>query len=159
MFVPDRDLLMHAEVGISRLQRTYADAVTRRDGEAIGRLAIDDCRMVFDTIDDAVVEMRGAVKFGKFAARALGRFDFYVYTVNSHVIEVTSPTTARGRTFAHEYGVLRETGEVANFWAMYYDDYVLIDDQWLFSARRHQPTGHKVGDGHFEMFAMKDRPD
>lgn len=159
MFVPDRDLLVHAEVGIARLQRTYADAVTRRDGDTIGRLATPTCRMVFDTIDDRIVEFDDAVKFGRFAARALGRFDFYVYTINSHVVEVTSPTTARGRTFAHEFGVLRDTGEVANFWAMYYDDYALVDGEWKFSGRRHQPTGHKVGDGHFEMFALKPRPD
>lgn len=159
MYVPDPAQLASAEVAISRLQRTYADAVTRRDGATIGSLAIDDCRMVFDTIDDQVVEIQGAVRFGKFAERALGRFEFYVYTINSHIIDLTSPTTARGRTFAHEVGVLRDTGEIGNYWAVYHDDYALVEDRWLFSARRHQAIGHKVGDGHFEIFPMKARPD
>lgn len=153
-----KSALIDAEIGIGRLQRAYADAVTRRDPAAVSATAIADCMMVFDTIDNRVIEMQGAEKWGRFAARALGRFDFYVYTVNSYVFDLTSDTTARGHTFAHEVGVLRDTGEIANYWAMYYDDYVRVDGTWLFSARRHQASGHKVGDGHMEIFPLRERP-
>lgn len=152
------NVLIDAEIGIARLQRAYADAVTRRDAAALSATATSDCRMIFDTIDDRVIHMDGAEKWGRFAARALGRFEFYVYTINNYTFDLTSDTTAQGSTFAHEVGVLRDTGEVGNYWAMYYDDYVRLDGVWLFSGRRHQATGHKVGDGHMEIFPLRERP-
>lgn len=149
------DLL--AEVAIGRLQRAYADAVTRKAWTELTSLATADCRFLFETAAGELIEVVGGEAFGAFSAKTLDRFAFFEYVPLNFVVEVDPAGTARGRSYGFEIGEDPETGQIVTFYGLYHDDYALVDGTWLFTCRHYQTLARRVGEGAMESFPLKER--
>lgn len=113
---------------IRRLALRYADAVDRRDIDALAALYRPDARF-------------GPHGEGPDAARAfftesLGEIGIAVLLVANHLVDVDDADNATGTVWAH--GFIDDHGEGFIQQLIKYDDrYVRIDGDWYFTRRRH----------------------
>jgi len=147
-----------ADIAITRLQREYADASTRKAWPEFAALATPDAQFSFDTRTGKVFEMVGLDAFVEFAATMTDRFSFYEYVPLNFVAKVDPAGTARGRSYSFEIGEDRNTGELLTFYGMYHDDYARVDGTWLFTHRRYQTLGRRTGSDPMDSYPLEDRP-
>ena len=147
-----------AYLAITRLQRAYADASTRKAWPEFAALITPDAEFSFDTRTGNVFEMVGPDAFVEFGEKMTARFSFYEYVPLNFVVEIDPDGSARGRSFMFEIGEDRETGEVSTFFGMYHDDYAWVDGTWRFSRRHFFSLARRSGDDALQSFPLIDRP-
>jgi hypothetical protein len=146
-----------AYLAIVRLQRAYADLVTRRAWSEIAAISLPDARFSFDTRSGAVIEVVGAQAFAEFGEKMTGRFGFYEYIPLNSVAEIAADGSARGRLYSLEISEDRGTGEWARFYGIVHDDYALFEGAWRFARRQYQTLARGKLD-RMESFPLQDRP-
>jgi hypothetical protein len=111
----ERIARIEADLAIRNLAIRYAHAVDGRDIESLIALFVD--------------HDRARERYG----RALRTAYRTVHSVSNHLIELTDPTSARGRVYT------RAEEERKDSWAvramMYFDDYACVDGEWRFVDR------------------------
>ncbi|MDE0911126.1 MAG: nuclear transport factor 2 family protein [Myxococcota bacterium] len=100
--------------------------------------------------EDAVVEFVGHGHFrgrdeirGLFSGATGGSVEpptMIQHHVSSHVIDVLTPTTAKGRSYFAVF-----TAEGADHWGRYVDEYREEDGRWLFASRKIKVVGQVPG--------------
>jgi hypothetical protein len=142
-----------AYLAIQRLQRAYADVATRGAWAEVVSLLAPDCRITFDTRSAQVLEVCGADEFAQFAAKMTGAFSFYELIPQNFVVTIDSDGTARGRSYSLEVGEDAKTGQWLEFYGVFSDEFVLLDDDWRFSRRHYQTYARRRG-GRLESFQL-----
>jgi len=143
-------------VAITRLQSTYADAVTRRAWDEVEELFADDAVVRIDTVTREPFELRGGAEVARFVDEAVARFAFFEFVIlNSHV-ELPSeaePDAARARIFMCE--LRRDEGSLdwSAAFGVYHDRYRRSADGWRF-ARRDYRSITRTGAGVFPFDAL-----
>lgn len=143
-----------AYLGITRLQATYADVVSRRAWAELEPLFLPDAPIHVDTLSRPVIELTGATALGEFVADAIERFEFFEFVPLNTVVHVELDETARGRLYMVELRQDRDSGEWSNAFGVYHDDYALVDSRWCFAERSYQSLARKVGADRAEVFAF-----
>lgn len=132
-------------LSIHRLLNRYADAATRGAWHEVASLLTPDCRLAFDTRSGRVFEVDGAAALGEFGATMTGAFSFY-----QHICQNIGPYgTAAGRSYSLEVASDAKTGDWIEFYGVYNDEYVLLEDRWLFSRREYRTHARRRA-GHLE---------
>jgi SnoaL-like domain len=142
-----------AYLAIQRLQRAYADVATRGAWPEVVSLLAPDCHITFDTRSAQILEVSGADEFAQFAAKMTAAFSFYELVPQNFVVTIGPGGTAGGRSYSLEVGEDAKTGEWLEFYGVFSDEYILLDDEWRFS-RRHYQTYARRRDGSLESFKL-----
>lgn len=133
-----------AYLAIERLQRAYADVATRGAWAEVVSLLAPDCHITFDT-RSTQIEVSGADEFAQFAAKMTGAFSFYELVPQNFVVNIGPGGTASGRSYSLEVGEDAKTGEWLEFYGVFSDEYVLLDDEWRFARRHYQTYARRRG--------------
>jgi SnoaL-like domain len=135
-------------VAIRRLQDAYADVVTRRAWDELGRLFLPDVTIEVDTLSAPAVHVTGPAEFAAFVGPATDRFDHFQFVILNAVVEVDGDDAA-GRIFMSE---IRHHADDTDAWStaygIYQDRYRRLDGQWWFADRRYRSlarTGPQSG--------------
>jgi hypothetical protein len=116
---------------IAELVHLYADAVVHNDGDQWGSTWAPDAH--WDLGKDRRMEGREAIV--AFWHQAMGGFNAVIQTVLNGTYELDdSAGTGTGRWYIQE-AFQRAGGESGMLLAHYDDEYVRVDDQWLFGSR------------------------
>ena len=134
-------------VAIDQLQRAYADAVNRRDWDALARIFRPDAKISLDLVTRPPIDIVGPEALGAFIAPAIERFTFFQFVIlNSH-IELWPDhdhNAATARLFMCE---LRATAgatdadggaERDDAFGLYRDRYARTDGGWRIAERRYR---------------------
>jgi hypothetical protein len=127
-----------AYLAISRLQNAYADVVTRRAWSELDRLFEAEAPIHVDTVNAPVIELVGPKQLGDFVGSSIERFEFFEFVILSAVIEVDSPTEARGRMYMAELRQDKASGGWTNAFGVYHDHYRHDGTRWRFAERNYQ---------------------
>ncbi|MCU1427834.1 MAG: hypothetical protein JWL83_1834 [Actinomycetia bacterium] len=141
-------------IAITRLQASYADAVTRRAWAEFEDFFVPDASVRVDTVSNPVMEMTGPREVGEFIGRAIERFEFFEFVIlNARVWTAVdgNADAARGRIFTCELRQDAATGHWTNTFGVYQDTYVRHDEQWRFATRRYQSIARSGRDDVFPL--------
>lgn len=142
-----------AYIAIQRLLNRYADVATRGAWHEAASLLTPDCRLTFDTRSGRVFEIDGAAGLGEFGAKVTGAFSFYEHTCQNFVVTIGPHGTAAGRSYSLEVAEDAKTGDWIEFYGVYNDEYVLLEDRWLFSRREYRTHARRRA-GQLESFSI-----
>ncbi|HWJ98129.1 MAG TPA: nuclear transport factor 2 family protein [Acidimicrobiales bacterium] len=132
-------LLDHA--AIDRLQRAYADGVTRRDWEQVRGLFVADAAISLDLVSRPAVQLAGPVELTDFVSAALAPFSFFQFQiVNSHIEASTvDPAAAKARMFMCELRLKHGASQRDDTYGLYRDTYRKTEEEgyggWRFASR------------------------
>ena len=139
-------------VAITRLQRAYADVVTRRAWTELEPLFASDSVVRVDTVTSDALEFTGPTTLGEFIGGSIERFEFFQFVIlNSH-IELHGDA-AKARVFITELRQHRETGSWSQVFGLYQDSYSKVAGQWRFARRLYSSLART---GRNEVFAFPD---
>lgn len=145
----------NAYIAITRLQASYADAVTRRAWSVLGELFLPDCPVSVDTITRPVINLTGPNELGTFINGALERFDFFEFVILNTVVDVSGPDAATGRLYIVEIRHERASDEWSQAFGRYDDSYTQHDGRWRFAERRYRSLARRSA-GVSEILAAAD---
>jgi hypothetical protein len=140
-------------LAIQRLQRAYADIVTRNAWDEAASLATPDALFTFDTRTGQVFEIEGPEEFAAFGARMNQRFRFYEYIPLNFVVTIGTDGTAHGRSYSLEVSEDAETGNWNEFFGVYEDGYAVFEGTWRFASRSYRTYGRRTN-GRLESFPL-----
>ncbi len=135
-------------VAIDRLQRRYADLVTRRDWSSLAQLFEADCPIELD-LRGRTLELCGGDSIASFIESAISGFDFFVFSILNAVTDDLDVPMGRatGRMYICEFRHDAQTNEFSQAFGLYRDEYRRRPDGWKFAARRYCSIGRNVADG------------
>jgi ketosteroid isomerase-like protein len=139
-----------AAVAIQRLQAAYADAVTRRDWEAVRECFEPDAVVRIDTRVREPFALEGPGALVEFIDAAIRRFAFFEFTILNATVEVHGQV-ATGRVYICEVRAEAD-GTWSEAYGLYRDEYRRRDDEWRIAGRRyaslarHTPQGTEAFD-------------
>ena len=142
-----------AYLAIERLQRAYADIATRGAWDELSAIATPDAHFTFEVRGARAIEIVGPAEFAAFGSRSNERFSFYVYIPLNFVVTIGNDGTATGYSYSREVAEERDSGEWAEFYGTYEDEYAYFEATWRF-ARRHYRTYGRLTAGRFEHFPL-----
>ena len=107
----------------------------------------------------AVIEQVGAEAIGSFIAASLVRFEFFAFTLQNTVVEITPDgRTASGRLYIRELRQERDTHRWSTAFGLYRDTYRKDDDRWRFASRDYSSLARTSADGDgMDVFPIPDR--
>jgi ketosteroid isomerase-like protein len=128
--------------GVDRLQRAYADAITRRDWAAVHDLFLPDAVVSLDLVTRPLIELHGPGELVAFVSGAMERFAFFQFVIlNSHV-DLWSDgdrTAAEARVFICELRQDEGATTRNETFGLYRDTYRKLDDgPWRIAARAYR---------------------
>lgn len=129
------------EAAIARLQRAYADGVTRRDWDQVRDLFLPDATVEIELITRPGRTLAGPDEIVGFVAAALDRFDFFQFVVLNHLIDLwpgDDRSVATARIFMCELRVPLGTTGRDDAHGRYEDTYRKVDGTWRIAARRYR---------------------
>ncbi|HWJ61773.1 MAG TPA: nuclear transport factor 2 family protein [Acidimicrobiales bacterium] len=132
-------LLDHAS--IDRLQRAYADGVTRRDWEQVRGLFLPDATISLDLVTRPAVQLAGPKALTDFVSTALESFSFFQFVIlNSHIEpSAVDPAAAKARMFMSELRLKHGASQREDTYGLYRDTYRKTDQEgyggWRFASR------------------------
>ena len=144
-----------AYVAITRLQAAYADVVSRRAWDELGRLFEPQAPIHIDTVTSSVLHFVGPEEFGEFVSRSIERFEFFEFVVLNTVVDVRSDDTATGRLWMVELRQDRASGGWSNAFGLYHDVYAETGGAWRFRERHYQSLART---GRAEVFPFPASP-
>jgi hypothetical protein len=127
-------------VAVTRLQRAYADAVTRAAWSEFTEFFVPDARVVIDKRDGESFELTGPEAIGTFISESISVFEFFEFVIlNTRLMlnPAVDGDSANGRLYFAELRQDRATGRWSTAYGVYHDRYTKIDGQWWFAGRRH----------------------
>lgn len=126
---------------IDRLQRAYADGVTRRDWEQVRGLFLPDATISLDLVTRPAIQLSGPQELTDFVAKAMERFSFFQFQiVNSHIEAAASdPAAAKARMFMCELRLEHGARKRNDTFGLYRDTYRRTEEAgyggWRFASR------------------------
>jgi hypothetical protein len=141
-------------VALWRLQSAYADVVTRRAWDELGRLFLPAAEVHLDLINNPSLTVTGPGDLGRFIGTSIERFDHFTFVVLNTVVELDTDavddpglaTAASGRIFMCE--IRHETSIDAwhNVYGIYQDTYRRVDGRWWIADRRYRSISRQGPD-------------
>ena len=139
-------------VAVDHVQRTYADAVNRRDWAALHTIFEPDAVIALDLVTRPSIEIVGPEALGAFIGPAIERFAFFQFVIlNSHVDlwPEGDRDRADARLFMCELRATRSDGDPGSSapsggavrddaFGLYRDRYVRTADGWRIASRRYR---------------------
>lgn len=130
---------------IERLQRAYADGVTRRDWAAVRGLFLPDASVSLDLVTRPAVQLAGPDELVSFVSGALERFSFFQFVIlNSHIDlwPRGHRSVATARVFMCELRQDVGATERNDSYGLYCDTYRQVDGDgfggWRFATRTYR---------------------
>ena len=145
------DAATRAVVAVHRLQAAYADAVTRRDWDAVRALFEPDAVVHLDTRTREPFDLEGPDAVARFIEEAIGRFAFFEFTILNATVEVDGDG-ATGRLYICELRTDAE-GEWSEAYGLYRDTSRRRGDDWTIAGRRYSSLARRGPSG-TEAFAL-----
>lgn len=142
------------EASIMRLQRAYADAVTRRAWAELDDQFLPDVPVRVDTVTNPVVELTGPREVAAFIAAAVERFELFELAIlNTHVMLRLGgdPDAAGARLYICELRQDAATGRFSTAFGLYQDDYRRARGRWWFARRDYRSLART---GRHEVFGL-----
>ena len=120
-------------IAIRRLQRAYADVVTRRAWPELHDLFLPDAEVTIDRRTAAPLVLRGPGEVGDFIAAAIERFEFFQFVILNTHVDIDGDS-ARARMWMQE---LRQDvgGRWTDTYGLYVDRHLRVDGRWWFARR------------------------
>ncbi|MFL6205061.1 MAG: nuclear transport factor 2 family protein [Acidimicrobiales bacterium] len=134
-----------AVVALQRLQAAYADAVTRRDWEAVRLLFEADAVVRIDTRTRAPFDLDGPDAVVEFIEGAIRRFTFFELTIVNATVDVDGDEGS-GRLYICELRTDDE-GRWSEAYGLYRDTYRRRDGVWRIAGRRYSSLARRGPDG------------
>jgi hypothetical protein len=128
-------------VAIDRLQRSYADGITRRAWEDVASLFLPGAVVALDLVDRPAHELVGPAEIVGFIAPAVDRFTFFEFVIlNSHIElwPAGDRDQATARVFMCELRVPRGQRQRSDAFGLYRDTYRKLDGVWRIAHRRYR---------------------
>jgi hypothetical protein len=134
-------------VALDRLQRRYADVITRRAWGELPELFLPDTTVHLDTVTAPPRDLVGPTEFADVIGAAMARFDHFAFTILNAVSELDDPSApdldadglgARGRIFLCEIRHEPERGAWSTAHGVYQDRYVLGGGRWRIAERHYR---------------------
>lgn len=128
-------------VAIDRLQRAYADGVTRRAWDDVASLFLPGAVVALDLVDRPGHELVGSGEIVDFIAPAVDRFDFFEFVILNSQIDLWPAGDrhqATARVFMCELRVLRGERQRSDAFGLYRDTYRKLDGGWRIAHRRYR---------------------
>jgi hypothetical protein len=134
-------------VALDRLQRRYADVITRRAWAELPELFLPDTVVHLDTVTAPPRDLVGPTEFAEVIGAAMARFDHFTFTILNAVSELDDPTAAdldadglgaHGRIFLCEIRHEPDRGAWSTAHGVYRDRYVLVDRRWRIAERHYR---------------------
>jgi ketosteroid isomerase-like protein len=152
---PSADAVAEAvdHVAVTRLQHAYADAVNRRDWDAVAALFLPEAHVHLDLVDRPAIDLDGAAAVVEFLAPAVERFSSFVFAILASHVELW-PDGDRDRAEARLYLCELRTspgedgdgpGEETRAFGLYRDRYVRTEAGWRIAARRYRTMARSPG--------------
>ena len=140
-----------AVVAIQGLQAAYADAVTRRDWDAVRGLFEPDAVIRIDTRTRKPFTLEGPAALVEFIDRAIAAFTFFEFTILNATVELDGDG-ATGRIYICE---LRLDGDGAwsEAYGLYRDHYRRRHGAWHIADRRYSSLARR-GPAGTEAFSL-----
>ena len=142
-----------AYIAITRVQASYADAVTRRAWADLQPLFAPDAPIHIDTVTRPPFDLVGPTALGEFVGKAIARFEFFEFVILNTVIDITSEHEATGRLWMVEIRQERGSGEWSNAFGLYRDTYEQCDGRWRFSERSYRSIARRIGNDPAAVFS------
>ena len=145
------DAASRAVLAIQRLQAAYADAVTRRDWDAVRSLFEPDAVVHIDTRTRDPFALDGPDALVAFIEPAIASFTFFEFTILNATVDLDGDE-ATGRVYICE---LRLDGDGAwsQAYGLYRDRYRRRDGAWRIAGRRYSSLARR-GPGGTEAFPL-----
>lgn len=131
-------------LAILRLQRSYADSVTRRAWHELAGQFRPDATLTVGAGERAIV-VRGPGPIGELIDQSTEHLALLVFTVLNTVVAIDGDT-ARTRSFISEVHISRDTGQRHDLFGVYHDRLERLEDRWWF-AERHWTRLARTGRG------------
>jgi hypothetical protein len=142
---------------IAQLVAAYGDAISRRAWDEVVDLFVPGCPIRLDLRSDAPIELRGGDELVTFVARAMERFDFFVFVVLNSTAESTPDGAASGRLWFQEIRRERADQRWTTTYGLYRDTYAPDDGRWRFATRSYTTLGRAdLGGDPGEVFDVPD---
>lgn len=128
-------------VAIVRLQRAYADAVDRRDWEALHDLFRPDATVTLDLVTRPGRTIVGPEALGAFIGTAIERFTFFEFVILNAHVELWPDgdhDAATARVFMCEIRQAEGASDRDDAFGLYQDRYVRVDGRWWFGERQYR---------------------
>lgn len=134
-------------VALDRLQRRYADVITRRAWGDLPELFLPDTVVHLDTVTAPPRDLVGPIEFAEVIGAAMARFDHFTFTILNAVCELDDPAAdgldadglgARGRIFLCEIRHEPERDAWSTAHGVYQDRYVLVEGRWRIAERHYR---------------------
>ena len=135
-----------AVVAIQRLQAAYADAVTRRDWEAVRTLFEPDAVVRIDTRTRDPFELDGPDALVVFIERAISRFTFFEFTILNTTVDLADEGHATGRVYLCEVRTEAD-GAWSEAYGLYRDAYRRRDGAWRIAGRQYASLARRAANG------------
>jgi len=132
---------------IFRLQRAYADVVSRMAFAELGELFVPDIRLLME-LPGRPKELVGPQAFGEYIARRVAHLEFFQFVLTNAVAELAADdgNRAHGHMHFHELHQDREHHRLRTLYGLYRDEYVRVDGRWWFAHRRFAPLAMTSSD-------------
>jgi len=140
-----------AVVAIQRLQAAYADAVTRRDWDAVRGLFEPDAVVHIDTRTREPFELAGPRALVDFIEDAIRRFTFFEFTILNTTVALDGGE-ATGRVYLCEVRAEAD-GTWSEAYGLYRDSYRRRDGAWRIAGRQYTSLARR-GPGGTEVFDL-----
>jgi SnoaL-like protein len=139
-------------VALDRLQRRYADVITRRAWTELPELFLPDTVVHLDTVTAPPRDLVGPTEFAEVIGAAMARFDHFTFTILNAVSELDDPAAhdrtadgpgseglgAHGRIFLCEIRHEPDRDAWSTAHGVYQDRYVLVDGRWRIAERHYR---------------------
>jgi hypothetical protein len=133
-------------VALDRLQRRYADVITRRAWAELPELFLPDTVVHLDTVTAPPRDLVGPTEFAEVIGAAMARFDHFTFAILNAVSELDEPSAdldadglgAQGRIFLCEIRHEPERSAWSTAHGVYQDRYVLRDGRWRIAERHYR---------------------
>ena len=135
-----------AVVAIQRLQAAYADAVTRRDWEAVRALFEPDAVVRIDTRTRDPFELDGPDALVEFIDRAISGFTFFEFTILNTTVDLADQDHATGRVYLCEVRTDAD-GAWSEAYGLYRDAYRRRDGAWRIAGRQYASLARRGANG------------
>lgn len=131
-------------IEIRRLQSAYADVVTRRAWDELGRLFLPTAEVTIDRRTGKPVVLTGPRGVGEFIASAIERFEFFQFVVLNTHVDIDGDG-ARARMWMQELRQDRE-GRWTETYGLYLDRHARVDGRWWFAGRHYHSLARTGSD-------------